>query len=151
MQKNLAGKTIFIIAVLVIFLFGIFGIPGSLSGDGLKQALLSRIHLGLDLKGGTHLILQVQANEAVNAETDLGIERLKEGLRKLNVNYTEIYKPDPARQPERIEIKGIPPDGSTNLRNLATETFPEFDLTSGPENTFALTLKQPAVAKIKND
>jgi preprotein translocase subunit SecD len=134
MRKNLLGKTIFIIAVLLVFLFGIFGIPDNLSGDGLKQALLGRIHLGLDLKGGTHLILQVQVNEAVNGETDLVVERLKDGLRKANINYGEIFKPDPAGQPERIEIKGVPPEGNTPLRTLAAETFPEFDLTSGAEN-----------------
>src|SRR5262249_35454488 len=127
MQKNLFGKTLFILSVLLIFLFGIFGIPKSLTGEGLKQALLERIHLGLDLKGGTHLILQVQANEAVNGETDLVIERLKEGLRRANVTYTDIFKADPVRQPERIEIKGIPPEGSTPLRTLVAETFPEFD------------------------
>ena len=55
MGKNLKGKTAFIIAVLVIFIYGIFGIPSG----GLKQALTNRIHLGLDLQGGTHLVLQV--------------------------------------------------------------------------------------------
>src|SRR5919198_23739 len=118
MQKNLLGKTIFIIAILLVFLGGIFGIPDSLSGGGLKQALLNRIHLGLDLKGGTHLILQVQVSEAVNAETDLAVERLKDGLRKANVTYGEIFKPDPTHRPERIEIKGVPPDASTAVRNL---------------------------------
>ena len=151
MQKNLLGKTIFIIAVLLVFLFGIFGIPEKFTGEGLKQALLNRIHLGLDLKGGTHLILQVQVNEAVNGETDLVVERLKEGLRKANVNYSDIYKPDPTGHPERIEIKGVPPDGSTPLHTLVTETFPEFDLTSGAENTFVMTLKPAAVAKIQNE
>jgi preprotein translocase subunit SecD len=151
MQKNLLGKTIFIVVVLLVFLFGIFGIPKSFSGEGLKQALLSRIHLGLDLKGGTHLILQVQVNEAVNSETDLVVERLKEGLRKINVNYGEIFKGDPARQPERIEIKGVPPDANTPLRTLMSESFPEFNVASGAENSFVLTLKPEAVTKIQND
>ncbi len=43
--------------------------------------MTDRIHLGLDLKGGTHLILQVQVNDAVNADSDNAIERLKEDLR----------------------------------------------------------------------
>src|ERR687887_335046 len=118
MQKNLLGKTAFIVTTLLVFLYGIFGLPKGLNGDALKEALLSRIHLGLDLKGGTHLILQVQVNEAVNAETDLAVERLKEGLRKANVTYGEIFKPDPTHRPERIEIKGVPPDASTAVRNL---------------------------------
>ena len=56
MQKNLLGKTAFIVAILVIFVYGIFGIPQKWNGEGLKEALLERIHLGLDLKGGTHLM-----------------------------------------------------------------------------------------------
>jgi preprotein translocase subunit SecD len=152
MQKNLLGKTIFIIAVLIIFLFGIFGIPKSFSGDGLKEALLSRIHLGLDLKGGTHLILQVQVNEAVNAETDLAAERLKESLRKANVTYGEIFKPDPPRNPERIEIKGVPPEASGSLRTVVTESMGrDYDLTSGPENSFIVTMKPAVISKIQND
>ena len=53
MGKNLAGKTALIVAVLVIFCFGIVGIPHG----GLAQSIKDRIHLGLDLKGGTHLVL----------------------------------------------------------------------------------------------
>ena len=54
-----------------------------------------RIHLGLDLKGGTHLILQVQVNDAINADTDRSIERLKDDLKAKNINYAEITKPNP--------------------------------------------------------
>ena len=66
MGKNLKGRIVAIIAVLVIFVYGIFGIPTG----GVKQALLNRIHLGLDLQGGTHLVLQVHVQEAVNSATD---------------------------------------------------------------------------------
>src|SRR2546430_13692416 len=38
--------------------------------------------LGLDLRGGSHLILQVQVQDAVKAEADQTIERLKEELSK---------------------------------------------------------------------
>ena len=57
-----------------------------------------RIHLGLDLKGGTHLILQVQVNDAVNGDSDRAVERLKEDLRTHKINYTDISKPDPVNQ-----------------------------------------------------
>ena len=64
MQKNLLIKLAVIVGILLVFLYGIFGFPSSLSGDGLREAVLKRIHLGLDLKGGTHMILQVQVDEA---------------------------------------------------------------------------------------
>ncbi len=63
MQTNHRGKIIAIFAVLLVFLYGIFGIPHG----SLKQTLTDRIHLGLDLRGGTHLVLQVHTNEAITA------------------------------------------------------------------------------------
>src|SRR5207244_180545 len=93
MNKNLGWKLILIIATLLVFVFGLIGIPQSWSRQGLAQAITDRIHLGLDLKGGTHLILQVQVNDAVNADTDRAIERLKESPSKRKINHTETMKP----------------------------------------------------------
>jgi preprotein translocase subunit SecD len=145
MNKNLLTKTILIIAVLVVFLFGIFGVPSSLSGKGLLAALQSRIHLGLDLKGGTHLILQVQVNDAINADTDRSVERLKDALKTANIAFGEISKPDPQNHPELIQIKGVPPESSSELRRIVSEKLPDYDLTSGVENSWTLTMK-PSVA-----
>src|SRR5689334_9750305 len=109
MQKNLLIKLAIIVGVLLVFLYGIFRIPASFSGEGLKQAVLNNIHLGLDLKGGTHLILQVQVNDAVNADSDRVIEILKDEFSKAHVTYTNMSKPDPNR-PEQVVIKGVPLD-----------------------------------------
>lgn len=150
MQKNLLIKTLGIIVILIIFVYGIFGIPKSFNLDGLKQSLLQRISLGLDLKGGIHLILQVQVNDAVNGETDRALELLKDQLQKANVAFTDIVKPDPANHPDQVEVKGVSPDGSTQLRRIATDQMPTYDLTSGADNTYLLTLKPSEVTAIKN-
>ncbi len=110
MNKNLRWKVIVIIATLLVFVFGIFGVPKSWSGSGLLAAMTDRIHLGLDLKGGTHLILQVQVNDAVNADSDRAIERLKDDLRTRKISSTDITKPDPVNNPDKIVIKGVPPE-----------------------------------------
>ena len=47
-------KTILILAILLVFVYGIFGIPNGISPSAWKTALTDRIHLGLDLKGGIH-------------------------------------------------------------------------------------------------
>jgi preprotein translocase subunit SecD len=70
MRKNLSAKTALIFAVLLVFVYGIFGLPHGLGPDSWKSALANRIHLGLDLSGGTHLVLQVMVEEAVGAVTD---------------------------------------------------------------------------------
>ena len=59
MKKDLKNKIALIIAVLLICLYGIFGVPSGISGKALLAAISNRIHLGLDLQGGAHLILQV--------------------------------------------------------------------------------------------
>jgi preprotein translocase subunit SecD len=141
MNKNLLVKTVLIIAVLIFFLFGIIGIPGSFTGDGLRTAILKRIHLGLDLKGGTHLILQVQVNDAVNADSDRAVERLKDSLKTANIAFGEISKPDPQNHPELIQIKGVPPESSSELRRIVNEKLGDYDLTSGAENTYTLAMK----------
>ena len=150
-NKNLLAKTVLIIGVLIVFLFGIFGLPSSFSGQGLKDALQKRIHLGLDLKGGTHLILQVQVNDAINADTDRTIERLKDSLKSANVAFGEISKPDPQNHPETILIKGVPPTAAADLRRVVTDKIGnEYDLASGAQDTWTVTLKPTIATDTKN-
>jgi len=144
-NKNLLAKTGLIVAGLIVALIGIVGIPSSFTPKGLLAAMQQRIHLGLDLKGGTHLILQVQVNDAINADTDRDIERLKDDLKKANIAYGEISKPDPQQHPELVAIKGVPPESSSDLRRIVTDKLPEYDLTSGAQNAWTLAMK-PSVA-----
>ncbi len=150
MQKNIAIKAVFIIAVVLVFLFGIFGLPKSFSGSGLSAAVQDRIHLGLDLKGGTHLILQVMVNDAVNADSDHAIERLKEEMRARNISYNDVSKPDPAHNPDHVLLKGVPPEASGDLRSIVQDRLPEYDLNSGAENSWTLSMKPGQLTDLKN-
>ncbi|MGH9555840.1 MAG: protein translocase subunit SecD, partial [Terriglobales bacterium] len=101
MKKNLIAKTGFIVAVLLVFLYGMIGIPKSWNKGGILASIQQRIKLGLDLRGGTHLILQVVVNDAVRAESERVVERLKDERPKAKVNYREITIPKPAEEPQR--------------------------------------------------
>jgi preprotein translocase subunit SecD len=149
MNKNLLAKTILIIAVLIVFLFGIVGIPSSFTAKGLLASLQQRIHLGLDLKGGTHLILQVQVNDAINADTDRTVEQLKDDLKKANIAFGEISKPDPQQHSEVIAIKGVPPESSSELRHVISDKFPEYDLTSGAQNAWTVAMKSSVASETR--
>jgi len=150
MKKGLRWKVIVILGTLLLFTYGIFGIPSGVSGGALADALLQRIHLGLDLKGGTHLILQVQVNDAVNVDSDNAIELLKAGMKTAKINYAEITKPDLANHPEQIVIKGVPPTATSDLRNLISEKLPEYDASSGANDTWTVTMKPTALTDTKN-
>jgi len=150
MKQNLLWKSVFIIAVLLVFVYGIFGIPSSFSGQGLADALQHRISLGLDLKGGTHLILQVQVNDAVNIDAQQAIERLKAALRSRNIAFADIAQSDPANNPDHMLVKGVSADHSSDLRDIVSTDLPEYDLNSGPQDTYTLAMKPSQLAQLKN-
>jgi preprotein translocase subunit SecD len=150
MNKNLLWKWLLIVGVLLVFLFGIFGIPQSFSGQGLLASMTNRIHLGLDLRGGTHLILQVQVNDAINVDSDNAVEVLKEQLNKKKIAFSDISKPDPQNNPDRVVLKGVPPESRKDLLDIANERLPEYNLTSGADNTFVLSMKPQTLSELKD-
>ncbi len=66
MKTNLKVRTAVIVATILICVYGIIGFPKSLAD--IKKNFSSNIHLGLDLKGGSHLVLEVQVQDAVRAD-----------------------------------------------------------------------------------
>jgi preprotein translocase subunit SecD len=150
MNKNLGWKLVVIVGILLVFVYGIFGVPGGVSGRALLASLQKRINLGLDLKGGTHLILQVQVADAVNVDSDNAVEILKSGLRAAKINYADVTKPDP-NHPEQVVIKGVPPQSSSDLRTLVQDKLPEYDATSGANNTWTVTMRPTALNDLEKN
>ncbi|HEV2277004.1 MAG TPA: protein translocase subunit SecD [Acidobacteriaceae bacterium] len=149
MQKNLKTKTIIILAFLVVSIYGIFGIPHGVSGTALKDALLQRINLGLDLKGGTHLVLQVMVDEAVSGATDSDVGAIQADLQQNSIPGAVVSKPDPNR-PEMIQISGVPADHTADVSSVLNSRYSgNYDITPGVNGTWTLNMKATAVAQIK--
>ncbi|HEX4582829.1 MAG TPA: protein translocase subunit SecD [Acidobacteriaceae bacterium] len=148
MRKNLTGKAILIIAILLVFVFGIFGIPNGVSGQAWKDALTKRISLGLDLKGGTHLVLQVMVDEAVGAETDNALGRLQSDLQAAGVSVGSILKPNPS-DPTTIQISGVPANKSGDARNVLDTKYGQQYNISSTADGFTLTLKPAEVQALE--
>src|ERR1039457_3008293 len=125
MRKNVTGRTIVIIVTILVCVFGIIGFPKS--KDALVDNVSHNIRLGLDLKGGSHLVLQVHVQDAIKTEADGAIERMKEEMRKQSLDYASIDRNDPATVEDadkiEIDVKGIPPTKTTAFRNLISERF----------------------------
>ncbi len=150
MNKNLGWKLAISVGILLVFLGGIFGIPKDWSRQGVLASVVDRIHLGLDLRGGTHLILQVQVNDAVNVDSDNALARLKEDLRTHKINYADITKPDPVNHPEMIVVKGVPPEQTSDFKSIIADRLPDYDATSGAENSWTVSMKGQSLADLKN-
>ena len=142
MNKNLNKKIALIVAFLAVCIYGIIGAPAGFTGKALQDSITKRIHLGLDLRGGAHLILQVVVSEAVSAETDNTIARVQTDLKTANIAFTQVYKPDPAR-PEAVRVEGVAPASSATARTTLEDKYStEYDVTGGgADNTFTLTMK----------
>ena len=152
MRKNLTSKTILIVAVLVVCVLGITGIPSGFSGSALKTSILDRIHLGLDLKGGTHLILQVMVDEAVSTTTDSDAAHIQQDLQSNGVTLpaNSVTKPDPKNHPDVIQIANAPSDHDRDIRSVLDAHYgQDYDIASGVNNVWTLTMKPTAESDLK--
>jgi preprotein translocase subunit SecD len=150
MGKSLKGKTAFIVAILVVFCYGFMGVPHGVSPTALKQALADRIKLGLDLKGGTHLVLKVHVEEAVGSATDRDVQRLEEDLAKAGITGASVHKLDPVAHPDRITVSGLPLNKASDARTIMTGTdYANYDVATNPDGSEALTMKLSAIRDLE--
>ena len=149
MNKNLNQKIILIVAVLLIFVYGIFGIPTGFSGQAILASLTKRIHLGLDLQGGAHLILEVKVVEALNAETDNTVQAVQADLKAANLAFGLVNKPNPAT-PQTVQVTGVTPAQSSAVRTVLDDKFAnQYDISGGGgDSTFTLTMKPSEITAL---
>jgi preprotein translocase subunit SecD len=149
MNPNLKWKVIFIVLVVVGCIYGLVGLPVfPTSLAQIKDNFSHQIKLGLDLQGGTHLILQVQTQEAIAQETDQTVDRLTAQLRAKNIRYDEIRRTDDTH----ILVRNIAPDQSSDFRdlvNLQLQNVWDLSPAAGEQNSYTLTLRANAVAQLR--
>ncbi|MGD0912684.1 MAG: protein translocase subunit SecD [Terracidiphilus sp.] len=162
MKKNLKNRIALIFAFLLVCLYGIIGIPSGFTGKALLESMTKRIHLGLDLQGGVHMVVQVEVLEAVSDETDSALARLQQDLKDAKLTYSQIYKPQPLTddpvthiktgKPEVIKVEGVPPASASAVQSLLDQKYSnEYDVSSSDNETaFTLTMK-PLVEKALED
>jgi preprotein translocase subunit SecD len=153
MQKNLKTKTIVIVITILVCIYGVIGLPKSAAG--LKTNLAENIKLGLDLKGGSRLVLQVQVQDAAKVEAQQTIERLKDDLRKANIDFASMENNEPASVDTadtiQIDIKGIPAAKSKDFRALVADHFGTWVLTAVNLTDYRMNLRPSELLVLKRD
>ncbi|MGA2133313.1 MAG: protein translocase subunit SecD [Bryobacteraceae bacterium] len=153
MQKNVTGRTIVIVVTILICVFGIIGFPKS--KDALVDNVTHNIRLGLDLKGGSHMVLQVHVQDAIKTEADGAIERMKDELHKQSIDFTDISHNDPATVDDadkiEIDVKGVPATKTTAFRNLIADRFPQWTLTPLNATDYKLNMRPSDLLTLKRD
>ncbi|MBZ5585570.1 MAG: protein translocase subunit SecD [Acidobacteriia bacterium] len=148
MKKNLTARTVFIVLVLLICVFGVIGFPGSVAA--LKRNVAENIRLGLDLRGGSYLVAEVQVQDALRAEALQVIERLKEDFRKQNITYAEMTASNPQAVEQanaiQVDVKGVPAGQSNAVRTIISDKYADWMVTATSSNDYYLRMK-PSVAQ----
>ena len=78
----------------------------------------SKVKLGLDLKGGVHLVLRVKTDDALKVETDTTVERLRDTLTRAGVTFSKIE----ATSPTEFRVDGITDDAAFRAQAADAET-----------------------------
>ena len=124
MDKNLRWKVLTILVVLGLAVWAFY--PPR-----------ERVHLGLDLKGGVHLVLRVQTDDALNVETEQNMERLRDELARRNIAVTVARE-----SPTRFRLTGVPAAQDAAFRAIADEQVSAlYTRESGAGGSYAFEMK----------
>jgi len=134
MKKDLRWKAVLVLAVVILSLW-------------LAYPPSEKIHFGLDLSGGMHLVLQVVTDDAIRTETNQEILRLQEQLKKKDIAYQSVTQSE--ERLGRILLQGFDPEKEADVRKLLDDYFKEWDISFSGNNA-TLTIKAAAATYLRN-
>jgi preprotein translocase subunit SecD len=134
MNKSLRWRILAIAGVIAICAWAIY--PPS-----------QTVRLGLDLKGGVHLILRVQTDDALRLETETAMERLREELVKGGAASVTAT----AQSVSEFQIAGVTPDHDAQLRQAAAEIEQTYDRDSGVNGTYSFKMKPNIANQLRTE
>jgi preprotein translocase subunit SecD len=105
-----------------------------------------KIRLGLDLKGGVHLVLKVQTDDALSLETSTAADRAREEIEKAGVTGATVKQLNPTQ----FEVSGFAPEKAGPVRQATTDFAATFDVDTGV-GTATFTIKPNRQVQLRED
>jgi preprotein translocase subunit SecD len=103
-----------------------------------------KVNLGLDLKGGVHLVLRVQTDDALKLETETTAERLRDTLTRTGVPFAKVE----ATRVDQFRIEGIQDDAA--VRDATADIEATFDRESGA-GAYTYTIKPNIANQLRQE
>jgi len=149
MNKNIRWKVIVILLVLVVFGgVGVYPIVAAQYGVTSPAWLMQKqLKLGLDLKGGVHLVLRVERDDALRLETETQMERLREALRTANIPFTTAT----VTSPVEFRLEGVPQAQDQAFRQAAVDAEANFDRSPNSNGVFTFTMKPNVQNQLRSE
>jgi preprotein translocase subunit SecD len=133
MSKNLRWKALAILGVTALSIWSFYPLD-------------QKVRLGLDLKGGVHLVMSVQTDDALTLETQTTVDRLAEQLKTANIPVGSIA----LATPSSFTVTGVAPEQDGAFRTALTEVEVNYDRSSGA-GSYTFTLKPNIVVQLRED
>ena len=136
MNRNILWKVVVILAVLAVFTVAI--IPTQNNPEPIKR--------GLDLKGGTQLVMKVNVNEASRLEVDQAANSLRTQAQAQNIPV-----PATRRISDMAFVATMPAGvGTGQYERIARDFLPSFDVAKAG-NDLRFTIKSAALQTLHRD
>jgi preprotein translocase subunit SecD len=136
-NRNILWKVVLIVAVLVVFIVAI--IPTKNNPEPIKR--------GLDLKGGIHLVMKVNVNEAMRLEVDQAMNTLRAQAGSQN-----LPAPTSRRISDTAFVATLPAGvGTASYERIAQDFLPSFEVAKSGAADLRFTLKSVAAKQLQRD
>ncbi len=132
MKKNLQWKAVIILLVTGLSIWA-FSPPRE------------KIKLGLDLKGGIHLVMKVNTEDAIVAVTDEIAGMLGQELDSRSISFGSAERAEAGR----ISVSGVDINKDSEFRTAVETNFPQWDVRSLGSGSWELTLKPPEISVLR--
>jgi preprotein translocase subunit SecD len=108
-KKNLLQRTIIIVVVTLVSLYIVIGprhrpTPKDFTWSGIKSNLANNIKLGLDLKGGSHLVMRAKVEEFLKTLTLTNASAVEAAAKQAGFPVKEV-RPDLSGDTRRITLE----------------------------------------------
>ncbi len=144
MQKYAPWKYWLIITVLVGALMG--AAPNLMSVPSWWPASFSKpLNLGLDLKGGIHLVVDVDIEKVVSQQVSDNINTVRRTLREKKIRYKKL---DSNATQVSVTLKKA--DDINQAKRLLSDVMMGYDLEQLDDNTLVFTISENEAKEIKS-
>jgi preprotein translocase subunit SecD len=118
--NGLKWRALVILAVLVASIVLLVPtISGNLPSWWSAALPGEKVHLGLDLQGGMHMVLEVEAQKAVENTVERAADNMKDELQRVGLKYTRLD-----HSGTQIHVELLPGQDVAQLDKLVHDEFP---------------------------
>lgn len=148
MRSRVKTKLIVVAAVVVVSLVAVTpSLTGTLPGWWTRFLPSKAVQLGLDLKGGMELLLEVQTEEAIGNALSRTASDLKTAFKGDRIRYNRV---EPAGS-NKLVVEVRRPKYRDEAMSLIREDYPDFIATEETETRLVLSYPESEVSRLKEN